>query len=46
VFIGVYRGGSKPDSKEVADYKWIEIEKLKESILKNPDKYTPWFKKI
>ena len=31
---------------EVADYKWIGIEKLKKDTLENSGSYTQWFKII
>ena len=31
---------------EVADYKWIGIEKLKKDIVENSETYTQWFKII
>jgi len=46
VFVGRYSGKVNPDSDEVSDYKWIEIDKLKKDIKENPEKYTPWFKMI
>lgn len=46
VFVGTYSGKIKPNLKEVADFKWMEIDKLAVDVKKNPDKYTPWFKKI
>ncbi len=45
VLIGNYNGKVKPDKKEIADYKWININKLKQQIKRSPDKFTPWFKK-
>ena len=30
--------------KEVADFKWININELKKDIKENPEKYSPWFK--
>ena len=44
ILIGKYNGTIKPNSKEVADYKWIDIDELQKDIKKNPSKYTPWFK--
>ncbi len=44
VFIGKFNGKPKPNTKEIMDYKWISIKKLKQEILKNPKKYTPWLK--
>lgn len=31
--------------EEVADYKWVEISKLRQDFDANPSKYTPWFAK-
>ena len=32
------------NKEEADDYKWIDMETLKNDIDKNPDKYTVWFK--
>ncbi len=44
VFIGKFDGKIKPNPKEVMNYKWIPIEKLKQKINKNLSKYTIWLK--
>ena len=44
ILIGKYNGKVKPNPKEVADWRWIEIEKLKQEMAQNPSKFTPWFK--
>jgi len=44
ILTGKYDGKIKPNPKEVADWKWIDIKKLKRNITKNPDKYAPWLK--
>ncbi|MDI6806498.1 MAG: isopentenyl-diphosphate Delta-isomerase [Candidatus Aenigmarchaeota archaeon] len=44
VFVGRYDGEVTPNPEEIAEWKWIDIEKLKKDIRKNPDQYTPWFK--
>ena len=46
VFIGKFDREPKPNSAEVMNYKWISIKELKQEIIKNPDKYTAWLKKI
>ena len=46
VFVGKFSGKPKPNSKEVMNYKWVSIKELKSDIIKNPDKYTAWLKKI
>lgn len=44
VFVGKCRGKIKPNSKEVALYKWIGVGELKKNLAKNPKKYAPWLK--
>jgi len=46
VFLG--RSNKKPriNKKEVSDYKWIPISKIKKEINKKPGIYTYWFKLI
>jgi len=44
VFIGKFNGKPKPNTKEIMNYKWISIKKLKQDIIKNPNKYTIWLK--
>ncbi|WP_040210305.1 isopentenyl-diphosphate Delta-isomerase [Clostridium polynesiense] len=44
VYIGHYEGDIIPNPQEVEDYKWVDLEELKQDIEKNPDKYTYWFK--
>ena len=46
VFFGKFDGPVNPDSKEVADWKWITLEKLKKDIQKNPDQYSYWLKEL
>lgn len=45
IFIGKYDGRVRPNKKEVYDFKWANLEDLKKEIKKNPDNFTPWFKK-
>ncbi len=44
VFVGKFNGAPSPDSKEVADWKWIDVEELKKDIKENPEKYSYWLK--
>jgi isopentenyl-diphosphate delta-isomerase len=44
IFVGKWDGTPKINLKEVADYKWISGDILKEDIKKNPEIYTAWFK--
>jgi len=34
----------KPDPKEIADWKWIDLKNIRKDIKKNSSKYTPWLK--
>lgn len=45
VFIGNYNGDVIPNENEVEDFKWVNIDELKEDIKNNPHSYTVWFKK-
>jgi isopentenyl-diphosphate delta-isomerase len=44
VYIGFYEGAPNPNPAEVCDWKWIDIEALKEDLLNAPDKYVYWLK--
>ncbi|TEB15639.1 Isopentenyl-diphosphate Delta-isomerase [Pelotomaculum sp. FP] len=44
IFVGKWDGTPKINLTEVADYKWISEDILREDIKKNPAIYTPWFK--
>ena len=47
VLLGKYKEQKiKPDKNEVADYRWISLDKLNKEIKKRPEIYTPWFKEI
>jgi len=43
VFEGHYDGDIKPDKNEIEEFKFIDIEELKEDVKNNPEKYAPWF---
>lgn len=43
---GKYDGKVKPDPNEVANFRWISWEKLKNEIAQKPDIFAPWFKII
>lgn len=34
-----------PNPMEVQNFQWTDVEILKEDLIKNPNKYTPWFTK-
>jgi isopentenyl-diphosphate delta-isomerase len=45
LLIGKYNSPKiKSDSKEIADWRWINLKELKKDIRKDPRKYTPWLK--
>ena len=44
VFVGHYNGKVFPDPREVEDYRWLDIEVLKEYVTTCPEDYTVWFK--
>ncbi|MFH1229630.1 MAG: isopentenyl-diphosphate Delta-isomerase [Candidatus Aenigmatarchaeota archaeon] len=44
VFIGKYDGKVNPNKDEASETMWIDKDRLKEEIRKNPEKFTEWFK--
>ena len=44
VFLGQYDGPINLNTDEADDYKWIDLESLRQDIKTNPDDYTIWFK--
>ena len=44
VFAGKFDGEIAADKSEIDDWKFVDVNELKNDIRKNPDKYTPWFK--
>lgn len=46
ILIGTYNSEPEINLDEVAAYKWMPIEEVKEDISKNPQLYTAWFKII
>ncbi|MFT4669818.1 MAG: isopentenyl-diphosphate delta-isomerase, partial [Ulvibacter sp.] len=46
IMIGVYNGSPIINQDEVASWKWMDIEAVKNDILEAPDQYTAWFKII
>lgn len=45
IFIGKSDKKIKPDKKEMTEIKWVSVNSLKEDLAKNPNKYTPPFRK-
>ncbi|GGW45122.1 isopentenyl-diphosphate Delta-isomerase [Arenibacter certesii] len=46
VMIGKYNGEPNINPEEVADWKWMKPEAIKNDIAADPDKYSAWFKII
>ena len=44
VFVGHYNGQPVPNPNEVDDWKWMNINALKQDVQENPKDYTYWFK--
>lgn len=44
VLIGKYDGAVRPNADEIAEWKFVDINELRNDMEKNPGKYTPWFK--
>jgi isopentenyl-diphosphate delta-isomerase len=44
VFAGIYEGIITPDASEVADYCYMSMQDIKNSLQSHPKKYTEWFK--
>ena len=44
VFYGVYNDDPVLNREEADDFKWIDMETLKNDIDNNADQYTVWFK--
>ena len=46
VFTGTFNGKPSVNKAEVEDWKFVNMEWLKEDMKKNPDSYTTWFRLI
>ena len=45
VFFGEYEGDEiKANPEEIEEWKWVDIEELKQDIKNHPEIYAPWFK--
>ena len=44
VFFGRYNHQPNINPKEVASWKWMEMEDIAEDMMVNPEKYTVWFR--
>ena len=45
VFFGASNNSPNPDPDEVSDWNWITIEELKQELLINPTKFSPWLRR-
>ncbi|MDZ7935639.1 MAG: isopentenyl-diphosphate Delta-isomerase [Emticicia sp.] len=46
VFVGNFNDSFVVNPEEVADYKWVTVDKLLKDVSKSPQNYTFWFKEI
>ena len=46
IMVGSYEEDPVINPDEVASWKWMELEMVRDDIKNNPDIYTPWFKII
>ena len=46
VLVGKYNGEPQINPEEVAAWKWMPLEEVKQDIAKQPELYTAWFKII
>lgn len=46
ILVGNFEGEPEINPDEVASWKWMDLEEVKQDIKTNPDIYTPWFKII
>ena len=46
ILVGNFEGEPEINPEEVASWKWMDLEEVKNDIKVNPDIYTPWFKII
>ena len=44
VFLGVSNQNPNPNPVEVSDWKWVTIGDLKQELIRNPEKYSPWLR--
>lgn len=44
VYIGIHESAPSPNPEEVCEWKWMDIEALKDDIAASPDEYVYWLK--
>jgi len=45
VFLGEYDGPIRANKDEIQDWRFVAVEELVNDVRKDPESYTPWFKK-
>jgi isopentenyl-diphosphate delta-isomerase len=46
VFVGIFNDAPAINDREVEDWKFVSLEKLRSEVAENPGAYTHWFKLI
>jgi len=46
LLVGYYDGEPVINPEEVADWKWMSLDKVEKELVNNPNEYTAWFKII
>lgn len=46
ILVGYFNEEPSLNPEEADDYRWMDLEELKEDMQENPDRYTEWFKII
>ncbi len=46
LFVGFYDNMPYINPKEVANWKWMNLDRIENELITNPEKYTEWFKII
>lgn len=46
LFIGRYNGEPRINPEEVSEWRWMDVEEVRDDLNRNPDKYTAWFRII
>lgn len=44
VFIGKHDGEPRPDPREIMDWQWISLKKLRQDLARDPGRYSVWLK--
>jgi isopentenyl-diphosphate delta-isomerase len=44
VYVGRYDGPVQVNSREIAEWEWMEVEALEKEMQEHPERFTPWFK--